>query len=62
MICNVKMNNEIIFSGTKRECNQVVDQSVHNYLFIMDVNKRQEDYSEVEKEIRNKFEIERVAK
>lgn len=62
MICNVKMNNEVIFSGTKRECNQMVDRSVHNYLFIMDANKRQEDYSEVEKEIRNKFEIERVAK
>ena len=61
MICNVKMDGEVIFSGTKGECNKVVENSIHNYLFIMDINKRQENYSEIESEIRGKFEIEKVA-
>lgn len=44
------MDGDVIFSGTKGECNQMVERSVHNYLFIMGVNKRQENYSEIENE------------
>lgn len=62
MICDVKMDDEVIFSGTKGECNRMVERSVRNYLFIMDTNKRQENYSEIENEIRNKFKIEKVEK